>query len=209
MHMTNKILQGGESQHRLEWVRYNLVLNPAVLNVNLNSEAVCTVSAFYPLTGVYVQCIPLRPPQASVCVVYYVQIPCLKPSRWQSVAFSASLVAPDTSRAHPGSLWPAAGEVPLYQINTGRHYGMDSAVGDNSHNGHISKRALNWNLNQALNALVTDKIEISSVLKYNSVKSLKCWTWVQVWGTLLEFLHFTFYILVLMFSFNTENTLYW
>lgn len=57
----------------------------------------------------------------SFCVLmYYVKVPCSKPSRWQSVGFSASLAVPDTSPAHPASLWPTAGEAPLYQVNKGR-----------------------------------------------------------------------------------------
>lgn len=121
-HMTNKIPLGSESRYRLEWAHCNLALILAVLNVNLSSVAVwihllscdrCVCSVHH-----------------SVCVkaVHYVQVPCWRPSRWQSGEFSACLVVPDTNPAHLGSLWPAAGEAPLYQINTARHHGMDSTL---------------------------------------------------------------------------------
>lgn len=59
---------------------------------------------------------------------YTGRVPCWKPFRWQSVEFSVSQVVLDTSPAHPESLWPAAGEAPLYQMNTGKHYVVGSTL---------------------------------------------------------------------------------
>lgn len=155
MHMTNKIPQGGESQYRLEWAHCNLALILAVLNVNLNRVAVCIY--LFSCDGVYVQYITL-----CVGAVYYVKIPCWRPSRWQSVEFSVCLVVPDTSPAHLESLWPAAGEAPLYQINTARHYGMDSTPREHSHTVQTSKRLLKWNLKWAVWEQLVPNVEFIS-----------------------------------------------
>lgn len=114
------------------------------------------------------------------------EVPCWKPSRWQSDGFSVSLVVPDTSPAHLKSLWPAAGAAPLQQINTARHYGMDST---HSQTVQMSKSVSKWNFKWAVNLLFMFE---------NS------WSWINVRHLILFFIYLILYVSLIVWISSTS-----